>query len=72
MRGSLLLLFVGLFLGYLAVSGKYCCITQFLSCAASDAVSPCQCVAGRADTAVSADLGSLLPFSSGGLIYPYA
>lgn len=43
MKGGIILLVVGLIAIYLGVSGKYCCITQFLKCAVSPALNPCAC-----------------------------
>jgi len=44
MKGSgVILLILALIAIYLGVSGKYCCIVQFLKCAVSDSLSPCEC-----------------------------
>lgn len=43
MRGGIVLIVIGLSLGFLAVSGKICCLTQAFDCAMSDAENPCQC-----------------------------
>ena len=38
-----MLIVIGLSLGFLAVSGKICCLTQAFDCAVSDSENPCQC-----------------------------
>ena len=38
-----MLIVIGLFLGFLAVSGKVCCLTQAFDCATSSEENPCQC-----------------------------
>lgn len=43
MRGGILLLVIALFVIYLGVSGKICCFTNFLKCAFSTNVNPCEC-----------------------------
>lgn len=43
MRGGIVLIVIGLFLGFLAVSGKVCCLTQAFDCATSSEENPCQC-----------------------------
>ncbi len=43
MKGGVLLVAVGLFVGYLGVSGKYCCISQFFTCGTSTSAKPCDC-----------------------------
>lgn len=43
MKGGVILVAIGLFLAYLGVSGKYCCITRFGACAASTSMKPCAC-----------------------------
>jgi len=47
MKGGIILLVVGLIIIYLGVSGKFCCFTNFLKCAVSDSLSPCECGAGQ-------------------------
>jgi len=43
MRGGIVLIVVGLLLGFLAVSGRICCLTQMATCITSDSETPCQC-----------------------------
>lgn len=47
MKGGTILLIVGLFLGYLAVSGKYKCITHLVTCVVTGPES-CSCGATTA------------------------
>lgn len=51
MRGGIILIVIGLFVGFLAVSGKYCCLTQLWSCATSESDTPCKCTSTEATTA---------------------
>lgn len=55
MRGGVIIVAVGLFLLYLGVSGKYCCVTQFLNCAASSSSEPCACGASAVASVESAN-----------------
>jgi len=78
MRGGIILLVVGLFLGYLAVSGKYCCLGQAVDCATSDSDKPCECKGGKDVAAVKAvptvqqSLADLLkPLDTGSFTFPY-
>lgn len=59
MRGGVILLIVALFIIYLGVSNKFCCFTQFLKCAVSNSLTPCEC-AQTGTTATSA-VTQLLP-----------
>lgn len=43
MRGGIVLIVVGLLIGFLAVSGRVCCLTQMASCITSNSDTPCQC-----------------------------
>lgn len=43
MRGGILLIVIALVVIYLGVSNKFCCFTQFLKCAVSNAENPCEC-----------------------------
>lgn len=53
MRGGIVLLSIGLFIGWLAVSGKYCCLGQMWDCASSDKEKPCDCGCTGGQTGVS-------------------
>lgn len=43
MRGGIVLIVIGLSLGFLAVSGKICCLTQAFDCAMSGDENACKC-----------------------------
>lgn len=43
MRGGIVLIVIGLLFGFLAVSGRVCCLTQMATCVTSDSENPCQC-----------------------------
>lgn len=47
MRGGVILLVIALFVIFLGASGKFCCFTQFLQCAFSNSLTPCQCAEGE-------------------------
>lgn len=77
MRGGIVLLVIGLFLGWLAVSGKYCCLGQLWQCASSDSAKPCECGGGQtAQAAGTAGLSLGDVFKSlddpGVSIFPYS
>lgn len=70
------MLVVGLLLGYLAVSGKYCCLTQLGNCVASNDAEPCKCKGEATATAklptVQENLAELLkPLETGSFSFPY-
>lgn len=77
MRGGIVLVVIGLFLGWLAVSGKYCCLSQMWGCASSDSAKPCECGGGDGKTPANV---SQVNFSDllkpldlpGAATYPYA
>ncbi len=46
MRGGIILIVVGLLLGFLAVSGKLCCLNNLWACAVSPSDKPCECGSG--------------------------
>lgn len=78
MRGGIVLLVVGLFLGYLAVSGKYCCLGQAIDCATSDSEKPCECKGknvasvGSVPTVQQGLADLLKPLeNTGGFTFPY-
>lgn len=58
MRGGALLLVIGAIAIYLGVSGKSCCFTQFLKCAVSSSMNPCECGKTQENATVGA-IGSL-------------
>lgn len=77
MRGGIVLLLVGLFIGWLAVTGKYCCLSQLWNCASSEAANPCSCGATDKPSepqSLEENLLELLkPLDIPGIsIYPYA
>lgn len=51
MRGAVILAVVALLVGYLAVSGKYCCLTQLGACIATSNAKPCECQGGEVASA---------------------
>lgn len=48
MRGGIIVVVIGLFLAYLGVAGKFCCLTQLLTCfTASGQTGCCACGVGK-------------------------
>lgn len=43
MRGGIVLIFFGLLLGFIAVSGKLCCLSNLWRCTVSTSDKPCDC-----------------------------
>lgn len=77
MRGGIVLIVVGLLLGFLAVSGKLCCLSQLVNCATSDSDSPCECGASKTAAvkmpSLNDSLAELLkPLEIPGVVYPYS
>ena len=61
MRGGVILIVIALFTIYLGVTGKFCCFTQFLKCAVSDSLTPCDCGNAEKTTAQATSLLPTLP-----------
>ena len=61
MRGGVLLIIIALFIIYLGVSGKFCCFSQFLTCALSNSLEPCKCGQGDKQVATTSNLLPALP-----------
>lgn len=76
MRGGIILLIVGLLLGYLAVSSKFCCLSQLGNCVSSNDAEPCKCKGTETASAklptVQENLAELLkPLETGSFSFPY-
>lgn len=52
MRGATLI-FLGLLIGFMAVSGKLCCLSNLWTCATSSSDKPCDCQTGEKTGAAS-------------------
>ncbi len=50
MRGGIVLIVIGLLLGFMAVSGKLCCLNNLWGCATSNAKNPCECASKQSSS----------------------
>lgn len=76
MRGGIVLIVIGLTLGFMAVLGKICCLTQLFDCVGSSSENPCQCSATATSAMKTPSLNDSLtellkPVDLPGVVYPY-
>lgn len=67
---GIVLIVIALFIGYLAVSGKYACVTRMFRCIASDDPSKCDCAGTSTGDAPKSYLDEMIELYRNALPFP--